>query len=301
LYPGCTDKPVNCHLVPENVLRSYFGGHCKEYRVEDAPGLRFLRTGIGGAACLPVFCGTHDNSLFTKIDQITTAADMEEHPFLLALKATAFSLRKTQGLLGIDSQIEIARPFLLQGAMQASGRRQLTIDISNMEIQYIRYKTCLQFYKEAMQAHTLQNWNYYLSFHRVIRSRGPVFFSGLINPSHDLQRRKINNTRDPIIISCNVFAADDGTHVLLSCPAGPSSQLYGALLRQLENADDQIFRTALNNILTISAETLLMPESFEMNHADAQKVRSATGRATVALKGDHVFDLIDTDTAVMFV
>ena len=227
--------------------------------------------------------------------------DTQEHSFLLALKTTAFSLRRTQGLLGIDSQIEIVRPFLLQGAMRSSGRRQLTIDISNLEIQYIRYKTCFQFYKEAMKAYTSQNWGYYLSLHRITQSRGPVFFSGLINPSHNLQRRKINDTREAIVMSCNVFAADDGTHVVFSCPTGPSSQLYGTLLRELQNADDQAFRTALNNIMTISAEILLMPEAFEMDGAGAQKVLSATGRATAALKGDHVFDLMDTDLAVPFV
>jgi hypothetical protein len=217
------------------------------------------------------------------------------------LKATAFSLRKTQGLLGIDSQIQIARPFLLQEAHSAPKGSHFTLDVSNLEIQYIRYKACFQFYKESVKAHSAQDWKYYLSIRRIIQSRRPVFFSGLINPSHDLTGKKINDTHDAIAMSCSVFTAGNETHALLSCPEGPSKRLYAALLQQLEKSDDQTFKAVMNNLLTTSAESLLMPEAFEMNVEQAKKVRSATQRATLALKGEQVLDLRDESYAVSFV
>ena len=120
---------MNCHLVPENVLRSYYGGHCKEYGMEDTSGLSFVRTGIGKAGGLPVFCNHHDNGLFKEIDQLQICPETKEQYFLFALKAAAFSLRKCQYLLGIDSQIEIIRPFIIQEELKPTTGSHLTIDI----------------------------------------------------------------------------------------------------------------------------------------------------------------------------
>ena len=69
LYPGCNSKPANCHLIPENILRTNYGGHCKEYKIYGS-GFEFTKVGINGAGCLPVFCPNHDHDLFTQIDQL---------------------------------------------------------------------------------------------------------------------------------------------------------------------------------------------------------------------------------------
>jgi len=80
LYPGCTNKPINCHLIPQNILRSSFGGHCKEYRlVGQRP--QFGKVGINKAGCLPVFCSSHDDSIFKKIDTLRIDPASKEQVF----------------------------------------------------------------------------------------------------------------------------------------------------------------------------------------------------------------------------
>jgi hypothetical protein len=301
LFPGCREKPVSCHLVPENALRSSYGGHCTEYRMEDGSGLRFVRRGIGDAGCLPVFCSRHDNDLFKPIDPMKLSSPTQEQFFLFALKAVAFSLRKNQYLLSIDSQMEIVRPFLIQEKLNAQHGSRLTIDISHLQDQYIRYNSCFKFYKEAIEAYASEAWDYYSTLHRVISSTRPIFLAGLINPSHDLHLRKVNHTNEPIVISCSVFTAEDRTHILLSCPKGLSQDLYRDFLRQLETADDRTFKTVVNNFLTISAETLLMPEGFEMNDDNYRKVGAAQTHARLALKGHAALDLCDRRAAIDFI
>jgi len=198
------------------------------------------------------------------------------------LKATAFSLRKTQCLLGIDSQVEIVRPFLMQERLQAPAGSHFTIDISRLQEQYIRFVSCFKFYKKAVEAYAARRWDYYLTLHRVIRSSRPIFFGGLINPSHDLNLRKINDTGQAIIIGCSAYTAKDGTHLLLSCPDGLSRDLYGELLYQLRMIDDGAFATAVNNLLTTSVETLLMPETFALNEIEMEKIDAANRLAGAA-------------------
>lgn len=297
LYPGCKKKPVRCHLVPESILRSYYGGHCKEYRMEDISGLSFVSRGVGEAGCLPVFCSQHDNLLFRKIDQMEVQENLDEQYFLFALKATAFALRKTQYLLGIDSQVEIVRPFLIQ----APKGSHITIDISHLETQYIRFVTCAYFYREAIEAYISKNWKYYLTSHRVIRSSLPIFFAALTNPSHDLTLQPINDTTEAIVMSCSAFMKQEGLHVLVSCPGGASQRLYLNLLRQLDHVDDEAFATVVNNLLTVSVETLLMPQSFALTESDAVKIGSANQLATAALKGQATYDLQDTNTPITFI
>ena len=198
LYPQCQEKPVNCHLAPENVLRSHFGGHCSKYGMDDTKGFRFIKTGIGDAGGLPVFCNQHDNDTFKKIDKLQITPNTKAEYFLFALKAVAFSLRKCQCLLGIDSQIEIIRPFLIQEELQPESGSHFKIDISHLEEQYIRFVANLNFFKSAMDAYVSGSWNYYLTFHRVIPTTTPIFCSPLVNPSHDLKLRKINNSSEAI-------------------------------------------------------------------------------------------------------
>ena len=301
LYPGCHEKPVNCHLVPENVLRSYYGGHCKEYGMEDALGLRFVRTGIREAGGLPVFCNHHDNDLFRKIDQIHTSPETQEQYFLFSLKAAAFSLRKCQCLLGIDSQIEIIRPFLIQEELQPETGSHFTIDISHLEEQYIRFVANLNFFKSAMDAYVSGSWNYYLTFHRVIPSVSPIFCGASLNPSHDLKLQKINNSSKAIMLSCTLFTAQDGTHVLLGCPNGASQNLFRELLRQLELIDEQTFIASINNLITSSPETLLLPETFALDESDAEKIDAARQLVNLALRGHAIFDLRDPNVPVKFI
>jgi SEC-C motif len=300
LYPGCREKPVGCHLVPENVLRTYYGGHCNEYRMEDSAGFRFVKRGIGLAGCVPVFCSKHDHELFRKIDQTELQSDAKELSFLYALKATAFSLRKTQILLGVDSQLEIMRPFLIQEQRQAPPGSRFTIDISHLEAQYIRFVSCFEFYKKAMASYSSSNRDYF-TLHRVIQTPVPIFFGGLTNPSHDLNLRKINDTNQAIVISCSVFAAEDGTNILLSCPDGLSRNLYREFLQQLGTTDDRTFATVLNNLLTVSVETLFVPETFTLNEIGVGKITAAKQLAAAGLKNQAIFDLRNANTPVKFI
>lgn len=299
LYPGCSERPVNCHLIPENILRSRFGGHCKEYRMDDESGMRFIRVGIGNAACLPVFCSKHDHALFNEIDRLGQDPLSDEQSFLLALKAVAFSLRKTQYLLGIDSQVEIARPFLMQGRVQGS---HVTLDVSHFHEQYIRFTSTYDFLKKTIDAHSSKRWDFFYHFHQSTRHNGSIFFSGLINPSHDLSGHKINISDEAIAMACNIFTIDGQLRVLLSCPEGRSTKAYSELLKQLISTDEKTFITILNNLLTASVETLLLPEAFSSSLDDLQRIATAQQRAASSLKADNlIFDLKNSSQAVKFI
>lgn len=272
-----------------------------KYGMEDSQGLRFVKSGISDAGSLPVFCNQHDNDIFRKVDQLQIAPKTKEQYFLLALKGVAFSLRKCQCLLGIESQVEIVRPFIMQEELQAAPGSHFTIDLSLLQEQYIRFVSNLSFYKKAIDAYQCRSWDHYVTLHRVVPTTTAIFCGLLVNPSHDLKLRKINNSKEAIMISCSIFTAQDSTHILLSCPNGASAGLYREFLQQLELVDEQTFLTVINNFLTIYPDTLLLPKTFTLSEGDTKKIVTAQKVASFALRGDATSDLQDANTAVKFI
>jgi SEC-C motif len=298
LYPGCTNKPVNCHLIPENILRSSFGGHCKEFRLVGKQP-EFGKVGITNAGCLPVFCSHHDDSLFRRIDSLTMDHISKEQEFLIGLKAIAFSLRKIQYLIGIDSQIEIFRPFILK---DVNNNRHMVISIDHLHEQYIRFIAQYNLFEECISAHKAIQLDFFSSAYRDIPYNGLVFASTLTTIPYDLKGQKINKTGDAIAIACSIFTIDKFLRVVFSCPRGISSTSYLPFLRQLAEVNDGEFITILNNVLTFGPDSALMPESFSPSEDDLRKIIAAGQLAGQSLKpGGSVFDLKNTIQAVRFI
>jgi len=203
-------------------MRSSFGGHCKEYRlVGHRP--QFGKVGINSAGCLPVFCSSHDDSLFRKIDTLEIDRTSKEQAFLLGLKAIAFSLRRTQYLLGIDSQVEIFRPFILSELHQ---NKHVTITIDDLHEQYIRFIATYDFFQECIFAHKASHFDFFSSMYRSIPYNCAMFASTFTTISHDLEGKKINQSNDAIGITSNIFTIDNYLHVIVSCPRGNSATFY---------------------------------------------------------------------------
>ena len=152
VYPGCTAMAINSHLIPETILRTNFGSPCKAVSMVDGTMIpQFVRVGVGRAGCLPVFCSHHDNAIFRDIDRLEADLCSEEQLFRFAYKAIAFSLRRSQYLLGVDSQIEIIRPFLLTVRNPVPGRHT-QIDISAFHEKYVRFILNHGFLTESTKA-----------------------------------------------------------------------------------------------------------------------------------------------------
>jgi hypothetical protein len=302
LYPGCTNKPVNCHLIPENLLRSSFGGHCKEYRVVGAQP-QFGKVGITNAGCLPVFCSGHDDSLFKEIDALTIERISKEQEFLIGLKAIAFSLRKVQYLIGIDSQVEILRPFILSDVNKdkLKGKR-IVISINHLQKQYISFITEYNLFQECVSAHKAGQLDFFSSAFRDIPYDGLAFASTVTTIPCDLKGKETNTSADAIAITCSIFTIDNCLRVIFSCPRGISATSYLQFLRQLAEIDDDEFITIVNNVLTFSPDSALMPESFSPSEDDLRKIIAARQFVGQSLKpGGSVFDLKNTNQAVRFI
>lgn len=303
LYPKCANKPVNCHLIPENVLRTYYGGHCKDYRLKDGSNIsQFVKTGINLAGCLPVFCSQHDNDLFQAIDTLPSKELSMEQSFLFAFKTVAFSFRKTQFLLGIDSQVEIAKPFLMSANPHVRPGSH-TINVNHFAEQYVRFKALNSFWHQALEVNLSQSWDSLVYLHRIIPCSKPIFLAGVVNPSHDLKGQRINRSKSGIAITCTLYAKDGQLHVLLACIDEESKRLYRKFFNQIKVATKEIFVTVMNNILTSAPMVaFLLPETSEAPQPDMQKMKSAQQLSAQAHKsGGPIFDLKNQSQAVKFI
>lgn len=304
LYPGCGAPPVLCHLVPENVLRSRFGGHCLECRWQDKSTHGVLvRMGVGQAGVLPVFCGQHDHQLFKDIDESHDCLALPQHRFLLSLKAIAFALRKIQGLLGFDFQVELFKPFFVQDNLGDSGPNQIVLNCSFLHGQYAQFASAERLFAESMNAFKASKWDYFSYYERELDYPDPLFFAGPVTPSHDLNRQRIdaNNAQGPII--CNFFTVDRTLHLLFACPDDATRHSYTQLLEQLRHADEVTFVAVANNFLTISGDKPLLSDKRIITAEDLHRIvdQREEARRCHDPAGKEVFDLRDATKAVPFI
>lgn len=300
LYIGCDRATINCHLVPENILRSNYGGHCKEYQQDAMGNWEFGKIGIGDAGAIHVFCKDHDNNLFQSIDTLDVDFSCKEKLFLFGLKVIAFCLRKIQYLLFINYQIKVFTPYLLSRGKIIGSHEINTIDLKN---EYLLFQIVYNFFKKSIQAYQKENWGYFSYFHRSIPYQNPIFFGSFFNPSHDLNGLRMNSPQKPIALACNIFTKTNNLHVILSCPDKESQIAYEKLLKQLEKLDNNSLITVINNFLTLSTEKPLMPETFLITPTDLQKIPMAHQLAKDCLvsSSEKIFDLKNSEQAIKFI
>lgn len=303
LYPRCPRVTSSCHLIPESVLRSSFGGHCLEYRLQDVSTRNaFVRTGVGEAGTSGVFCSEHDNDLFTDVDKPVVDFTSHKHLFLLAFKAIAFSLRKVQHLLGIDFQVEVFRPWLLSANPNLQRTTNFQIDISHFHERYRRFVITYDAFVNAVEALDGDRWDYFSHLHRSIDREVPMFFADFMNPSHDLNGQRIGSAETPINMTCSVWTQQKQSHVTFACPGGPSEVAYAGLLEQLRKTDDDTFAVVINNLLTAANNQPLLPLTFEVDKEQLDDISALRAKAGECLKSSsaEIFDLSRSDGNVTF-
>jgi len=303
LYPGCSGKAINSHLIPKNILASNYGGHCAIYKIDDVlKTWQFVKAGIGKDAALSVFCKKHDNDLFKKIDDLNIDFSSSEQLFLIAFKEIGFSFRKTQYLLNLDSHVEMFKPFYIQKTQNLPPGSNVTIDLSYFHGQYIRYIAVNEFWQKSVSALEKKDWNFFSHFNRSISYTKPLFFAAFLNPSHDLNGQKINTTGKAIAMTCTIFTKDGFLNVVMSCPDKTSTGAYQKFFQQLASVDDEVFITVINNILTMSAEEIILSENFSLTQDELDKINNArTLPAQALISPDIIFDLKNSDQAVKFI
>ncbi len=306
LYPGCTQTTISCHLIPENILRRSFGGHCLEYKLRDGePYGQFVKTGIGGAATLPVFCSTHDCAIFKEIDPLDIDFTNKKQLFLLAFKAITFSLRRVQYLLGIDCQTAVFTPVLTLRNLKNNppAGTNFQINISFLEEQYIRFILNHAFFTKAMDALLVEDYDFFSHSHRSIAYEENIFCAGFLNLSHDLGGNRINSPHVSMGMTFNVFTKNKKLHVLFGCPDGPTKTAYAPFLDQLDRTDDETFITVVNNILTVAVEKPLLPEGFHLDADELKKISQLRQYAGLCLKSSetNIFDLKNKEQAIAFI
>lgn len=303
LYKSCTAKPVACHLVPENILKASFGSHCLDYKMRDGTvQSEFVKAGVGIAGTIPVFCSKHDNELFREIDTLGDTTSSKQQ-FLLALKAVAFSLRKTQILLSLDSQVEIFKPVLIIRSGTTSAGQHYTININHLSEQYIRFRTAHVAFQHFVDTLEKKDWDSCMYLQRNIKSESVLFYSAFINPSHDLEKQRINTPHTPVHLTLNVLARDGVLHAFFACPNDGSKEAYAALFDQLKDTNDQTLAAVINTILTDHPEGLLLPDGFTLSNDDHSKMKALRVHAKECLVSstEKIFDLTDTGRSVGFV
>ena len=305
LYPKCDSKPVSCHLIAENILRTHFGGHCLESQLrDDLDHEAFSSTGIGIAGAMPVFCVEHDR-IFFPIDRLDeNLLQSPQNRFLLSFKAIAFSLRKIQILLGLDFQVELHRPFLISERLKGSPPSLIPIelDISRFQIQHMRFAWAMKNFQAAVDALQASNWEWFSYHERKVSGYDPIHFSSVVNPPHDLTGKRLNGDGTNIFMASNVLTAGDKQLLLLSAPNDGSSKAYGSLFQQLEKTDDETLVSIINNIMTFSSEKPLLPTSRLISPEDINRIASQKALLDRCLKADcdDVFKLYDPENSVSF-
>ena len=263
----------------------------------------FLKKSVNKAGALEVFCAKHDNCLFKSIDSLNIDLANKKQLFLLAFKTIAFSLRRVQWLLGIDSQAEIIRPIIISRKRSGSIKpMNAEIDISNLRAQYLRFCIMHELFQKSVSAYEKVNWDFFSHWNRSVESKEQIFFAGYLNPPHDLEGMRVNNQKLPIGMVCNIYSEAGSLRVILTCPEDLSATSYKGLIEQILKLDMKGFITVLNNIMTLSTDKPLIPANVTIDEMEVQKIAllyQKAGRAIVSTSNE-VLNLTDDSQAVEF-
>lgn len=306
LIPGCIQKPISCHLIPENILKKEFGEKCLVSSLRDKSlKEEFIETGLDEAGAFPVFCSKHDNEIFQSIDKLEINYTSKKQLFLIAFKTIAFALRNIQYLIGIDFQVEIFRPLIIHENLEKASniKSNVEINIAHLSQQYIRFKIIYESYMNAINYLEKEDWNYFSHFHRIIKCKDSIFCSNLINLSHDLSKNRINLKNFLNNMIFNIFAKEGLLHILFSCSDGINKTTYNPFFEQLKNTDNQTLIHILNNILTIKSENIYIPQYYKISKDDYEKINylRELSKRSMKISNNIIFDLKDSNNSVAFI
>lgn len=248
LIPKCSDAPINSHLYPANKLIKVFGAHCYEKSYEN----KWIKKGCQNqAGTKRVFCANCDNNYFVSIDNLNFINFTEKELFLLTFKSLAFTLRKIQIMLGVDTQVELLRPFLMTQKINpyVNKKTEYQINLNKLQNQYIGYCITYKIYKSAYKAYLREDWSFFNYHSKSIKYTKGIFWSSYMNPLFDINGNKINTGGEVISMGCNIISDGKNLHTLIATPRGKCSQLYTPFIQQIFNSTRDNFLLNLNNYL----------------------------------------------------
>jgi len=302
LYPNCKERPVMCHLIPEGVLRAAFGPNCGHFQLRDGTHTEALeKVGVRRAGVMPTFCGRHDNQIFAPVDNPRAAFQTEQEMFLISLRSLAFALRRAQTLLGIDHQVSLFQPWLITRSGTTGSKSHHNIDISFLKESYTRFRLTYNGFSEAATALLRNDWRSFCHWQRSVPYRGHLFFSDLVNPSHDLYGKRVDMRTSPYLV-CNVWTLGERLNVVFSWRSGTGDEAYGPLLEQLRGVESPELLLVMNAVLTMAAGKPFLPVNFRCSEDDLEKIRRARQRSKEGLQvvADNTYDFWDSSIRVEF-
>jgi hypothetical protein len=81
-----------------------------------------------------------------------------------------------------------------------------------------------------------------------------------------------------------------------------SRKIYSQFLDQLNTTNNETIVSVLNNLLTTSPESILLPQAFSLTENDKQKIKTAREQIILSLKIDGpVFDLKNDEQSIKFI
>jgi hypothetical protein len=105
MYCGCNDSAINSHLLMRNGILNHVveDGHLYELRSDSPEAFKrekipcmFRKVGINHSISFPLFCNTHDTSLFIEIETGDVNYALYRHVALYSYRALVSEIRKKE-------------------------------------------------------------------------------------------------------------------------------------------------------------------------------------------------------------
>lgn len=263
IVPNCNELPINSHLTPKNALSilCWKDKKCRECILTDSSNKsEFKKQSIWEAWTLKVFCSTHDNDLFVRVDKLSKIdLKNKEQLFLLYFKTIAFELRNVQILIWIDYIAEIMKPFLILDEKEKISNNNCKIHISkNLIDQHKRLSIIYPAFKKTVIILEKKSFWKIFTFHRNFEYQENVFYSKTINPLHDLEWKPMDNKKE--FMTINIFTFDWTAHVIMQCE-WENKKKYLSFFEQLKKSKLDTFIEFINNTIELNRTNLFLDNS----------------------------------------
>lgn len=175
MYCGCNDSAINSHLLMRNGILNHVveDGHLYELRSDSPEAFKrekipcmFRKVGINHSISFPLFCNTHDTSLFIEIETGDVNYALYRHVTLYSYRALVSEIRKKE--IEAEKLKRIVNSSTLYGLMGNFAIENFSKSYK-LELQGIRD---MEYYKEEILNDLHNGTESYVFYSREIPLRG---------------------------------------------------------------------------------------------------------------------------------
>lgn len=264
-HSDCKERPIKSHLIPKNIIKAKIGEFPYVYKIKKDTTTGYEKVSYDSPHVKEkIFCETHDNNLFEKVDTLTNYAKLSSNQIeKLTYKVLCFALHNIRWNCYVALQAE-AHKIIFENAKSPKTKHHL-LQINEFYKSLLRgQKVLFQNYKKFKNRHRRGKEMEIYSIHLKLPSPHTFLTSTVVQPSTTPFNNKIQNYKSGLLYIVGTFEKKQSS-ILVSCRK-EHKNIYTNIFEELKIADGKTQKNFINKQIQESYSKALIQNLSQKNN-----------------------------------